>query len=427
MVGAWIRLLVNSATVAGSAVAAQLGAGNALGIIRWDGQHDARGWTTLLSWVAFSYAVAVLAGALAGRLALRRRHGSDGIGTRLAAALVAAAGAAVSIGLAWLPARDANPPINVNPGLVVSLTAGGGVMVGLVLALVALAARPVAVGLQVMVAWLWLVAIAAAIAGITSHDAYPAPRLGVPDAASLVPATPWTGPRVMIIVAVVVGAVVAGVARASGSPRLGAALSGPGGPALIAAAYLIAGPGPGVDITSADGAYLDAVLATAAGLAASVLVAVPGRRAEPADQPRTLSGRLQPTDDQPLEGDVIEAIRARAATTTAQGRVRPAWAEGSGVYARAYTGAGAGRTPSDPTRPEGAAPTASPSALPRREPLTVAAGGTAWSADTLTGTSSAVDPGRHAQPKQVPGAGLYRSGGTAVDDLYESGRHAAQE
>ena len=41
MVGAWLRLFVNSAVVAACAVAAQLGAGDALGIIRWDGPHPA--------------------------------------------------------------------------------------------------------------------------------------------------------------------------------------------------------------------------------------------------------------------------------------------------------------------------------------------------------------------------------------------------
>ena len=169
MVGAWVRLIVNSAVVAAVVVAAQLGAADALGILPWDGPHDDQAWTTLLTWVAFTFASAALAGALFGRAAFRRVRGRDGVGARVVASVTGAAGAAAVIGLAWLPAQDVRPPVNVNPGLVVSITAAAGVLVGLVLALLALSIRPLAAGVLTTVAWVWLLAVGAAVAFYTGR------------------------------------------------------------------------------------------------------------------------------------------------------------------------------------------------------------------------------------------------------------------
>ena len=344
---------MNSALVAAVAVAAQLGAGGLLGLIRWEGPYDQRAWTTLLTWLAFSYAVAVLAGAMVGRISVRRqatarlatsedRTGHEGLGSRLTASLVAAAGAAATIGLAWLPARDLVPPNNDNPGLVISLTAGAGVVVGLILALVALAARPVAVGLQATVSALWLIAIAAAAAGLATHEPYLAPRLGMLDAPSLVRATEWTGPRVLVMGAAVTGLLVSGVARWQGAQRVGASLAGFGGPALVAAAYLIAGPD---DRTAAplDQPYLASLYATAAGLLASVLVAMPGRRAPRPARPAPAASE----ETRPLTGDVLEVVRTASATSSQP--ARPSWAQGSGPYASAARTAAA--QPATPAQP----------------------------------------------------------------------------
>lgn len=401
MVGAWVRLLVNSAVVACVCVAAQLGAGDALGIIAWDGPHDAATWRALLTWLAFSYAVAVLAGAIVGHgsarfataaqesaqserdrssRASRRRQGTgQGAASRVVASVLAAGGAAAAIGLAWLPARDVTPPMNVDPGLVVSLTAGAGVVVGLVLALVSLAARPVGAGLAATVAWLWLVAIAAAVAGLAQGAPYAAPRLGVPDAPSLLVATEWTGPRVMIIMAVLVGATVAGVARWRGAARLGAALAGFGGPAVVASAYLVAGAGERGGPQYEP--YFAALLATGAGLVASVLVAMPGRRA-----PRPAPAAQPPTQST-VEGDVIEVVRVPTSPVSGSGRPRPSWAEGSGPYARAYSGAGQ-------SAEDGAVPVVGTASVVARQPVTVMARGTGWDGDTV---ATATAGGRHAQ------------------------------
>jgi hypothetical protein len=383
VVGAWVRLIVNSAVVAAVVVAAQLGAADALGILPWDGPHDDQAWTTLLTWVAFTFASAALAGALFGRAAFRRVRGRDGVGARVVASVTGAAGAAAVIGLAWLPAQDVRPPVNVNPGLVVSITAAAGVLVGLVLALLALSIRPLAAGVLTTVAWVWLLAVGAAVAGLASGEPYPAPRVGVPDAPSLIAPSAWTGPRVMIIVAAVLGLVVAVVARARGTSRLSTAVSGFGGPALVAAAYLIAGPGQ-----NQGEPYLSALLGVVAGLAASAIVAIPGRPADAeaavpkdGDHPTGDGGSRDPASD------VLISTRFPVPGGSPPGSSRPAWAEGSGPVARAYSSASSGSS------------SASSGSAPERP-----AKGTGWDADTLPGTTH-TPAGRSAGQA----GGVYRS------------------
>jgi hypothetical protein len=385
VVGAWVRLIVNSTAMAAVVGAAQLGAADVLGILQWDGPHDDRAWITLLSWLAFTFAGAVLVGALSGRAAFRRVRGRDGVGPRLVASATAGLGAAAVIGLAWLPAWDLQPPVNVNPGLVVSITAGAGVMVGLVLALLALSIQPVAAGVLTTVAWVWLLGIGAAVVGLTSGEPYPAPRVGVPDAPSLIAPSAWTGPRVMVIAAAVLGLVVAAVTRARGASRLGTAFSGFGGPALVAAAYLIAGPGE-----NQGEAYVSALLGVIAGLAASAVVAIPGRPAAGADgdrpagsdsdQPGTGAEARDPSSDVLVSGRF--PVPGGPPTSSPS---RPAWAEGSGPVARAYSSASSATSTGRTAR------------------------GTGWDADTLPGTTRA--------PDAQQGGGLYRG----------TGRHSAAE
>lgn len=370
MVGAWLKLIVRSAAVAAVVVAAQLGAGDALGVIGWVGPHDDRAWTTLLSWIAFAYAAAVLAGALVGRAAILRHRGGDGIAARVVASVMAGGGAAAVIGLAWLPSREVRPPVNANPGLVISLTAGGGVLAGLVLAVLALSVRAVAVGLKVTMAWVWLLAAGAAIAGLTTHEPYPAPRVALLDAPSLIPPSDWTGPRVIVVAAGVLGLVVAAVARARGASRLGAAIAGFGGPALVASAYLIAGPGE-----DQREAYLCALLAVAVGLATSAVVAIPTRAIGGQTRRRTTGG----STDSTVADDVLVSARVPVPSGQAapSGPTRPAWAEGSGPVARAYTSASSHGGDSAITR------------------------GTGWDADTLHGPT-------HGTQSDT-GGGVYRS------------------
>jgi hypothetical protein len=284
MILAWARLVAHSVGVAAIAAAAQVGIAHALGIVRWNGVHDVGGdttaWTHLLTWVAFAYAVAVVAGALIGRRAVRRPHRADGLGARVVATLAAALGAGAGVAVAWLPAREVRAPLGVNPGLVVAIAATAGIVAGVVIALAALSSPPIAAGFRATVAWVWLLGIGSAAAGLASHEAYPAPRLAMLDAPSLVAASWWSGSALMIAVAALLGLGVAGFARWAGAHRLSVALSGLAGPAAVALAYLVAGPGEG---PAQANPYRAALTATAAGLLASTLVALPGRRSDRAE------------------------------------------------------------------------------------------------------------------------------------------------
>jgi len=206
----------------------------------------------------------------------------------------------------------------------------------------------------------------------------------------------------MIIMAVLVGIIVAGVARWRGTTRLGAALAGFGGPALLATAYLIAGAGEWGAAQAEP--YVAALIATGAGLIASVLVAMPGRRV-----PRPVPPPALPAHDTPVEGDVIEVARTPTSPVSSQGRARPAWAEGSGPYARAYSGVSSHTGDAGPATVVGTATVAS------REPVSVTTRGTGWDADTLTTPTTT---GRHSPTAP--------SGYPAPVERHDSvGRHAA--
>ena len=410
VVGAWVRLLVNSAAVAAVMVAAQLGLGDALGILDWDATPSTPAWSALKTWVAFCYAVSVAVGALVGRLPIRRTPSGEGLGARIVAGLAAVVGAAATIGLAWLKTQDLAPSTNVDPALDIPITAAGGVLVGLVLALLALSATPVAAGIATTTAWLWLLAVVSAVSGIVNGEPG-TPRLGVPDMPSLLPEAVWSGPRSVIGVAAVIGLVVAGISRARHAGRFGVAFAGFGGPAALAAAYLVAGPGSGADRAVQAEPWLAALLATVAGLVASVLVAFPGRRAAAAtgeDGERPVVPAPRAGDDgQPVSGEVVEAPAPRPAWATTSGGY------GGGVpYAGAFTGAAGRAAPAAPAAPA---------------PVTH---GTSWDGDTwpgrIDGIGGAQSGRARTDPPPAP-APVPDPHQAWLHDLGGTGRHAAPD
>jgi hypothetical protein len=291
MILAWARLIAHGVGVAAIAVAAQLGIGNALGIVRWDAAFDngsTAAWRALLTWVAFVYAVAVVAGALVGRRAVRRPNRADRLSARIAATLAAALGATAAIAVAWLPARGVRAPLGVNPGLVVTITAVAGIVAGVAIALIVLSSSPIAGGFRATVAWVWLLGTGSAAAGLAASEPLPAPRLAMLDAPGLVPAQWWSGPALMVMIAAAVGLGVAGYARWAGAHKLGAAMCGGVGPVVVAAAYLVGGPGGG---SAQLAPYQASLAATGAGLVASILVALPrfGRAPASAPSPTTVA------------------------------------------------------------------------------------------------------------------------------------------
>jgi hypothetical protein len=315
VVRAWLTVIWKSFGVAVVVAAAELGVSDAVGITRWrDPSADA--WSVLLTWVAFSYAAAVLSGAAVGPHALRqpRQAGQpDGVLARVVATFVAGLGATAAIEVALLQTQATTPGLSAYPDLVVASTAGAGVVVGIVVALIAAAVPAVKVNVRATIGWIWLVGVGCAVAGTITHRPFDPPGLGVVDAPSLVPATWWSGPNLMIAVALLMGLAVAGVARWAGAGRVGAGASGFAGPAVVAAAYVIAWPGMGPAQSSQLDPYRAAAIAVGAGLLGSLLVAViPHRGARAARAARAASA--------PADGTRPAAGRARPATQ----RVRPA-------------------------------------------------------------------------------------------------------
>ena len=304
VVRSWVNLIWSSLGVAVVAAAAQLGVAEALDILRWRDHYAPSGgdsWSALLTWVAFIYALSVLGGAVAGRRATHRRGRTDSVFARIAAGLAAAVGATAAIPLAMLHARTAVPAVNVHPELQVLVIAGAGVLAGLVLAVFALFVPPVAGGVRAMVAYVWLAAIGSAVAGVVSNRPYAAPSLAIIDTPALSNLGWWPGAYTMVIAAGLLGLGVALVARWGGVHRVGVAFSGLAGPALVAAAYAIAGP----DFT--DQTFLASLYAVGAGLLAAALVALPSREA-----PREETGPADPLwgeDDRYRPGNYLAEAR----------------------------------------------------------------------------------------------------------------------
>jgi hypothetical protein len=277
VVRSWVKLVSNSMGIAAVAVAAQLGVAEAFGIVRWTDHYEASGgnsWSALLTWIGFFYAVAVLGGSLVGRRAMRRRGRTERVLARIMSALAAAVGASAAISLALVEARGVIAPLNVNvhPELVISLVAAAGVLIGLGAAILALLVPTVAGGARASVLWLWAAAIGCALPAVITHKRAPSPLLGVV-ALPTVSGMDWLpGPYSMVAITAILGLGVALVARWGGAHRIGVALSGLAGPAIVAGAYAIAG--------SSDEnhtAFLASIYAVAAGVVVGTIVALPPR------------------------------------------------------------------------------------------------------------------------------------------------------
>jgi hypothetical protein len=331
----WLKLIGTSWAAALVAAAAQLGVADALGIIRWAVSADRVTWTEQLAWIAFIFVLCVLAGSLSGRAVSRGLKG--GFGRWVTAAAMASVGSAFGVMLAWLPARTAAHPTNVDPDLVVAMTAGAGVLVGLVLALVALAIAPVAAAAKVTAGWAWAAAIFSAIVGLSTNQTHPAPRLGLLDAPTLIPIAWWSGPPLLIMVSAAIALAIAGYARWAGVSLVRVLVCGGLGPAVIAAAYLIAGP----TATTTGEPWLDpyyaSLLGVVTGLVASAVLAIPVKRREAAARPparppvRPISPAPVPVSPPPAPPSVPAAQTAPAA------RVRATASVPRGQRDQAYT------------------------------------------------------------------------------------------
>ncbi len=296
--------------------AAQLGAAQALALLVWSSVPTPEVWRRQLMWLLFMYAAAVLVGVAGGRrsvrmvrhaIAIRRAEAAaarnSGLvlhetglraarqralasaryktvdtargfaagASRVGATVFASLGAYTSFLLVWLPTRDTYAAAAVR---VLGFAALLGTGVGAVLSQLALLAAPIAANAAVWVAGVWIFGLSSVAVAIATDVPTITPRLAVLDAPHLIgPGEWWFGPSLMVVVAAAFAGAVAAGARWIGAHRLGIALSGLAGPAIVAAGYLVVGPQP--DLRSS---YISALVAAAVGLITSAVISALPRK-----------------------------------------------------------------------------------------------------------------------------------------------------
>jgi hypothetical protein len=286
----WGGALATATGVAAAAGAAQLGVGYGTGVIFWPqgtGQVADESWVISLIWSTWIAATSTIAGAV---IADRLQAGIPGGGPlasspddrlgrllwRLALALAASIGALVTVALVAVPAREAGVAgVTVPQAQAVGYTALG-VLVGLVIAVGALAARVVAVNLIATTGWLWGLAVIAVTEGLLSGRESSRVPLGFWDLGA---SGPWfrnillPGAGIALGAALVVGLLTALPAARRGDHPAGVAVSGAAGPLVLAAAYLMAQPDLAGAAADSLSRHLVAPYLVLAGLAGSLLVA----------------------------------------------------------------------------------------------------------------------------------------------------------
>ncbi len=281
----WGRVLLAALGVGLLAGAGQLGFAYGLGVVRFarDFEQSPGQWTAHLAWVAWFAMLAAVTGALAGSWLAARDDLRPTLGSRVAVAVAGGVGALAVAPLAMLPSRVATIPSG-SAVTIAGLSAVLGALVGVFAAVAVLSQRVAGLNLGAVTVVVWLVALLSVAPSLGPDDPLPEVRLGVLDAT-------WLGEGlaqrlaviVMPAIALAAGAGVGALARWRGLPVIPVAVSGVVGPALLALAYLIAGPGDDADRYQAA-PYWGALIAVAAGGLGSVLAAVArqltGERAE---------------------------------------------------------------------------------------------------------------------------------------------------
>ncbi|WP_326550621.1 hypothetical protein [Micromonospora sp. NBC_01813] len=298
----WGRSVATATGIAAGVGAAQLGLGYGLGIVAWLPSVDSGGeaaWVASLAWATWIAATSVVLGAVvADRLA---PTSSEAVTTsdsswqpenlitaslwRIALAAAAAIGGMLTVALIAVPARGAARADTFSPQTIAAGYAMVGAVVGLFMAIWAVASRAAANNAIATVGWLWLLAVIAVIDSVISGPGLTSAQLGVWQITAdseryWFRNIYWPGATLSLGSAFIIGAFSAWPAARDARRRVGAAISGGVGPVLIAAAYFLAAPrlvGPRAEQLSA---HLLAPYAVIAGLAGSVLVTAIAQRLE---------------------------------------------------------------------------------------------------------------------------------------------------
>ncbi|MFC4017081.1 hypothetical protein ACFOW4_03875 [Micromonospora sp. GCM10011542] len=313
----WRNLLLTALGMGVLAGAGQLGIAFGFGIVQLTGASTGttvNHWPAQLVWVGWLAAHAAVVGTVfAARLA-RRYGGLGSTGRLVALAAAAALGATVVAPLCVRPAQAAER-FSVDPIWAVGICAILGALVGAGAAIAVLMKPPLGWNIAAVGGAVWLLAFVSVATSVAAAGPLPAVRLGVLEPVGLdADAAHRQTLLILPAVALLIGAVTGGLARRRGHSPLVNGATGLAGTALVAFAYLSAGPGDAVDryqITPYYGALL-AVAAGVLGSAAAALFRWPAL-------PRTAQGRvIEPTDilRPPSAGPVPQARTPAAADAT---------------------------------------------------------------------------------------------------------------
>jgi hypothetical protein len=291
----WSRSIFAAVLAASGSAAAQLGLGYGLGVIAWeppgaDAATARDAWWASLAWATCVAATSGVIGAVTGdRYGGRASTGALARGgRRVVMALSATIGGLITVPLVAIPARAAQVVDNYAPQILAGVFAAVGVVLGLLVALVALYSRAVAANVFATAVWLWSLAIVVVVDGAAAGHP---PGYTQPDVWKFTEGGPvWhsiyiPGALLMLGAALLVGGLAAFPAAGRADNRVGVALSGGFGPLIIAVAYVLASPTSGEAPAELVSAYYIAPYMVLAGLAGSLLVAmmggVPARHTEP--------------------------------------------------------------------------------------------------------------------------------------------------
>jgi hypothetical protein len=312
----WGSSIVLAFLAAAGTAAAQLGLGYGLGILVWvPVRSDAAdaAWAAGLAWTVWVAAVAVVVGAAVGDRSVATVENGRilRLAGRVTLVVAAALGGCATIPLVAVPTQRVRIVDNFAPDLLAGTYAAAGVVLGLLVALTALASPAVAANVFSTAGFLWALAV---IAVSTARDGTEVTQLGIwrfTEAGPIWHSLYIPGALVMLGGALLIGGLAAFPAAGRGAGRLGITLSGAAGPILVAVAYALAAPRPGHATFEQLSALYTAPYMVLAGLLGSGLVAAVGS----APNRRTRRAQtFQP--DVPLDG----AARPEADFTPSAGR-----------------------------------------------------------------------------------------------------------
>jgi hypothetical protein len=311
----WGGSIASAVGVAAGTGAAQLGLGYGLGIIAWVPSPDGTAepvWVASLTWATWIAATSVIAGAvyadrssgpsaLAADPTARKISGAlELVLWRIALCLAAALGAAVTVALVAVPAREAAQDYTFAPETIAAGYTVIGVLVGLVVSFAAVSSAAIAANVVTTTAWLWLLAVVAVVDGALAGRGFTGAQLGVwritgDGDGYWIRSLYWPGAAISLAAALVAGLISAWWGGRRTDSKVGVSVSGAVGPVLVAAAYFLAAPRPvGIESWQVS-AYLVAPYAVIAGLLGSVIIAAATPR--PAYEHALLPARV---DDDPI-------------------------------------------------------------------------------------------------------------------------------